>query len=55
MTFAINRVTMELHDNANTVPVIMGLLLGQKCDVHVLAIKKLVVEESLDNEIFAET
>ena len=51
---AIKDIDTELHENANTVHGIKDLLLAQNRDVHVLAIKKLVAQESIDYDIFPE-
>ena len=45
---------MELHEHANTVHGLKDLLLAQNRDVHILAIKKLVMQESIDNDVFPE-
>ena len=50
----IKEIDTELHDHANTVHGIKDLLLAQNRDVHVLAIKKLVAQESIDNDVFPE-
>ena len=52
MAFVVNSVSMELHEHANTVHGLKHLLLAQNRDVHVLAIKKLVMQESTDHDIF---
>ena len=41
---------MELHEHADTVYGLKDLLLAQNRDVHVLAIKKLVTQESINHE-----
>ena len=45
---------IELHEHANTVHGIKDLVLAQNLDVHVLAIKKLVLKETIDFDIFPE-
>ena len=46
---------VALHEHAaNTVHGIKDLLLAQNRDVHVLAIKKLVAQESIDPDFFPE-
>ena len=50
--FVVNSISMELHEHANTVHGLKDLLLAQNRDVHVLAIKKLVMQESIDHDIF---
>ena len=52
MAFVVNSVSMELHEHANTVQGLKDLLLAQNRDVHILAIKKLVTQESIDHDIF---
>ena len=47
-------INTELHEHTNTVYGIKDLVLAQNRDVHVLAIKKLVLNETRDNEIFPE-
>ena len=49
---AIRSVSTELHEHADTVHVIKDLVLAQNRDVHVLALKKLVNGESIDQYIF---
>ena len=51
---AIKDIDTELHEHANTVHGIKDLLLAQNRDVHVLAIKKLVAQKSIDHDIFPE-
>ena len=51
---AIKEIDTEFHEHANTVHGIKDLLLAQKRDVHVLAIKKLVAQESIDHDVFPE-
>ena len=51
---AIKDIDTELHEHANTMHGIQDLLLAQNRDVHVLAIKKLVAQESIDHDIFPE-
>ena len=55
MKFAIKTIAPELHEHSNTVHGIRDLLLAQNRDVHVLAIKLLVAEESNDNVVFPES
>ena len=54
MTLATNEVNLELHENAITVHCLNDLLLAQNRNLHILAIKKLVAKESIDNELFSE-
>ena len=54
MAFVVNSVSMELHEHAKTIHGLKDLLLAQKRDVHILAIKKLVMQESIDQDIFPE-
>ena len=55
IAFVINSVSMELHEHANTVlHDLKDLLLAQNRDVHVLAIKILVMQESIKHDIFPE-
>ena len=51
---AIKEIDTELHEHANTVHGIKALLLAQNRDVHVLAIKKLVAQGSIDHDVFPE-
>ena len=51
---AIKNIDTELHEHANRAHGIKDLLLAQNRDVHVLAIKKLVAQESIDHDIFPE-
>ena len=51
---AIKDIDTELHEHANTVHGIKDLLLAQNRDVHVLAIKKLVAQESMEHGIFPD-
>ena len=51
---ALRDMDTELHEHANTVHGIKDLFLAQNRDVHVLAIRKLVILESIDNDIFPE-
>ena len=51
---AIKDLDTELYEDANTVHGIKDLLLVQNRDVHVLAIKKLVAQESFDHDIFPD-
>ena len=54
MAFVVNSVSMELHEHANTIHGLKDLLLAQNRDAHVLAFKKLVMQESIDHDIFPE-
>ena len=54
LTCAINEINTELHEHANTVHGLGDILLAQNRDVHILAIKKLMEQESIDNEMFPE-
>ena len=47
-------IDTELPEHANTVHSIKDLLLAQNRDVHVLAIKKLVAQKSIDHDVFPE-
>ena len=51
---ALNDIDTELHEHTHTVHGIKDLVLAQNRDVHVLALKKLVQCESLDNDVFPE-
>ena len=51
---AIKDIDTELHEHANTVHGIKDLLLAQNRDVHVLAMKKLVAQESIDQDFFPD-
>ena len=51
---AIKEIDTELHEHANTVHGIKDLLLTQNRDVHVLAIKLLVAQESIVHDVFLE-
>ena len=51
---AIKDIDTELHEHANTVHGIKDLLLAQNRDVHVLAIKKVVAQVSIDHDFFPE-
>ena len=51
---AIRTVNTELHEHAHTVHGITVLVLAQNRDVHVLALKKLVHGEDIDQDIFPE-
>ena len=53
-TLAIKDIDMELHENVNAVHGIKHLFLVQNRDVHVLAIKQLVAQESVDHDVFSE-
>ena len=46
---AIKEIDTELHEHANTVHDIEDLLLAHNRDLHVLAIKKLVAQESINH------
>ena len=54
MAFVVNSVSMELHEHANTVHGLKDLLLAQNRDFNVLAIKKLVMQESIYYDVFSE-
>ena len=54
MGFVVDSVSMELHEHANTVHGLKDLSLAQNRDVHVFSIKKLVMQESIDHDIFPE-
>ena len=51
---ALRDINTELHEHTITVHGIKDLVLAQNLDLHVLAIKKLVMNEPIDNEIFPE-
>ena len=51
---AICSVSTELHKHAHTVHGIKVLVLAQNRDVHVLALRKLVNGENIDQDIFPE-
>ena len=51
---ALRHINTELHEHTNTVHGIKDPVLAQNRDVHVLAIKKLVMNEPIDDEIFPE-
>ena len=51
---ALKDIDTELHEHTHTVHGIKDLVLAQNRDVHVLALKKLVQCESLDNDVFPE-
>ena len=51
---AIKEIDTELHEHANTLHGIKDLFLAQNRDEHVLAIKKLVAQESNDLDVFPE-
>ena len=51
---AVRSVSTELHEHTHTVHVIKYLLLAQNREVHVLALKKLVNGENIDQDIFPE-
>ena len=49
---ALKDIDTELHEYTHTVHGIKDLVLAQNRDVHVLALKKLVQCESIDNDVF---
>ena len=51
---ALRDIDTELHEHAHTVHGIKDLVLAQNRDVHVLALKKLVLSESINHDIFPE-
>ena len=51
---ALKDIDTELHEYTHTVHGIKDLVLAQSRDVHVLALKKLVQCESIDNDVFPE-
>ena len=51
---ALKDIDTELHEHTHTVHGIKDLVLAQSRDVHVLALKKLVQSESIDNDVFPE-
>ena len=51
---AVRSISTELHERAHTVHGIDDLVLAQNKDVHVLALKKLVNNENIGQEIFPE-
>ena len=51
---ALKDIDTELHEYAHTVHGIKDLVLAQNRDMHVLALKKLVLSESIDHDIFPE-
>ena len=51
---ALKDIDTELHEHAHTVHGIKDLVLAQNRDVHVLALKKMVLSESIDHNIFPE-
>ena len=51
---AIRSVSTELHEHVHTVHGIKDLVLAQNRDVHVLALKKLVNGENIDQDMFPE-
>ena len=51
---ALRDIDTELHEHAHTVHGIKGLVLAQNRYVHVLKLKKLVLSESIDHDIFPE-
>ena len=51
---ALQDIDTELHEHTHTVHGIKDLVLAQNRDVHVLALKKLVIHESIDNNVFPE-
>ena len=50
----IRSVNTELHEHTHTVHGIKDLVLAQNRDVHVLAIKRLVHGEAINQDIFPE-
>ena len=50
VSLAISEANLEVHEHTNTVHGLKDLLLAQNRDVYILAIKKLVAKESIDNE-----
>ena len=54
ITLAIDELNLELHEHTNTVHGLKDLLLAQNREVDILAIKKLVAKECIDNEIIPE-
>ena len=51
---ALKDIDTELHEYTHTVHGIKDLVLAQNRDVQVLALKKLVQCESIDNDVFPE-
>ena len=51
---ALKDIDTELHEYAHIVHGIKDLVLAQNRDMHVLALKKLVLSESIDHDIFPE-
>ena len=51
---AIKDINTDLHEHAHTVHGIKDLVLAQNRDMHILALKKLVLNESIDHDIFPE-
>ena len=51
---ALRDIDTELNEHTHTVHGVKDLVLAQNRDVHVLALKKLVQCESLDNDVFPE-
>ena len=51
---ALRDLDTELHEPANTVHGIKDLVLDQNRDFYVLAIKKLVLDETIDHDLFPE-
>ena len=51
---ALKDIDTELHEHAHTVHGIRDLVLAQNRDVHVLALKKLVLNEPIDHDVFPE-
>ena len=51
---ALRDIDREHHEPANSVHGIKDLVIAQNRDVHVLANKKLVLNEPIDNDIFPE-
>ena len=51
---ALKDINTELHEHTLTVHGIKDLVLAQNRDMHILALKKLVLSESIDHDIFPE-
>ena len=51
---ALKDIDTELHEDVHTVHGIKDLVLAQNRDMHVLALKKLVLSEPIDHDIFPE-
>ena len=50
----IQDLSTDLHEHAHTIHGIKDLVLAKICDVHVLALKKLVQHENIDHDFFSE-